>query len=174
MSASLDQRLLHAARQQIMRRREIDARTGCWNWTGRVNDRGYGAISAFRKQTKAHRVSWIVHFGPIPAGIHVLHRCDNRKCMNPRHLFLGSNAANMADKARKKRAWIPPSIRDFEPRLTASQVEYIRSTDIAGTELARQFGLTATAIYHIRAGRSYRSLLSATPTSAPYPTPGGA
>ena len=83
-----------------MLRYEIDSATGCWNWSGYIGTHGYGAMSRGRL---AHRVSWETHKGAIPPGLHVLHECDNRKCVNPAHLFLGGQSANMKDASAKGR-----------------------------------------------------------------------
>jgi len=86
---------------------KVDKSGDCWEWTAYKNKGGYGCVCVDGKQQKAHRVSYILHHGSIPNGLHVLHRCDNPKCVNPKHLFLGTHADNMADKARKGRARIP-------------------------------------------------------------------
>ena len=80
------------------------ADTGCIEWTGRLDAKGYGRFSAAGGEVLAHRIAYSVHFGAIPEGAHILHRCDNRRCVNPHHLFLGSNDENMADMVRKGRA----------------------------------------------------------------------
>lgn len=84
----------------------------CWLWTGAVKAGGlpYGRIKIVARALgveyveKAHRLSWRLHFGPVPEGMHVLHRCDNARCVNPAHLWLGTNADNHHDKAVKGRA----------------------------------------------------------------------
>ena len=79
---------------------------GCWVWGGYRNRGGYGFTRVGGRGAPgklAHRLSWELHRGPIPNGLHVLHRCDNPSCVRPDHLFLGTNQENIADRIAKGR-----------------------------------------------------------------------
>ncbi len=83
--------------------------SGCWLWQGHYHKDGYGWLDigsrtdGTRGQILAHRLSWQIHFGPIPDGLGVLHKCDTPPCVRPEHLFLGTQKANMTDAAAKQR-----------------------------------------------------------------------
>jgi hypothetical protein len=79
---------------------------GCWIWVGAtagVPRREYGCLGFLNRVEKAHRISWILHTGPIPEGMDVLHRCDVRTCVRPDHLFLGTDKENVEDRQSKQR-----------------------------------------------------------------------
>lgn len=81
----------------------VEKTESCWNWTGSMRENGYGQFSLANKPIKAHRVSWLIFNGIIPTNKYILHKCDNRKCVRPDHLFVGTQKDNIADMICKKR-----------------------------------------------------------------------
>ena len=125
----------------------VDRTDACWNWTGALNSDGYGSWGG-PGADKAHRVAWRLANGEIPQGAHVLHRCDNRRCVNPDHLFLGSNADNVADKMAKNRHLRGEATH--AARLTEDDVRAIRADSRDNATIGRQYGVTTTTIWQIK------------------------
>jgi HNH endonuclease len=131
---------------------KVEKTDACWRWLATKNNKGYGmfyAGAANGSKDLAHRVSWILHNGPIPEGKNVLHRCDNPECTNPEHLFVGSHRDNMRDKHAKGRAY--PASADRRRKLTPEQGAEAKKMHEAGTPLralARHFGCDRDAVRH--------------------------
>lgn len=87
--------------QRLLKGYKVAKDTGCWEWQGQLSRVGYGMIKVFGKMTTVHRYSYELHKGPITGGLWVLHDCDNKKCMNPSHLHLGTHADNMREAAER-------------------------------------------------------------------------
>lgn len=77
----------------------------CWEWTGARSPQGYGNVGIGGTSTTAQRLSWMVHYGDIPQGLIVRHRCDNPPCVNPRHLELGTHKDNVQDARQRSAVW---------------------------------------------------------------------
>lgn len=86
---------------------KVNKTENCWNWIGGGRGNGYGAIKYNNKVIDTHRLSWILHYGEIPEKLFICHKCDNRKCVNPEHLFLGTSSDNMKDCSNKGRLVFP-------------------------------------------------------------------
>lgn len=132
---------------------EVALETGCWDWTASTINCGYGQFKADGKMVRAHRVSYELYKGLIPEGLCVLHKCNNRKCVNPDHLFLGSKADNMSDKVAKNRQSRLKGSENGNSKLTALQVIEIRELYARGNYtqeyLGKMSGVTNMQISNI-------------------------
>jgi hypothetical protein len=99
----------------------------CWEWTGTIGASGYGRIMYSRKVIQAHRLSWIVHNGKIPKGLWVLHKCNNRCCCNPNHLYVGTPKDNYLDMIVAGRDGRPKGQEHGMAKLTNKDVLFIRA-----------------------------------------------
>lgn len=132
--------------------------SGCWLWigsmtgTGHACGKGYGAISKDGRYVRAHRISWEMANGPIPDGMHVLHKCDTTTCVNPDHLFIGTNLDNVLDKVAKGRARSGRlcGSRNGASKLTDETVRLIRVSSESAPILAAKLGVSSTAIKRVR------------------------
>lgn len=130
--------------------------TGCWLWTGNVSSDGYGHFWNRGRDEKATRYAYRTMVGRIPDGLWVLHRCDNPSCVNPAHLFVGTPRDNVLDMFAKGRGNPPRGERHHQAKLTAEDVEAIRSTGGPAWRLAEKYGVCASHIRRVRRGRVWR------------------
>lgn len=144
----------------------VEMGLGCWLWTGSKHGFGYGLIAGDRGRRWptlfAHRVSWELHFGPIHDRLFVLHRCDNPACVNPAHLFLGTQKDNVRDCASKGR--ISRGTGRHSAKLDEFTVALIRKRRAAGealNSLAIEFGVGKSAIHAATTGRTWKHVKEA-------------
>lgn len=138
----------------------------CWLWTGAVNSHGYGRLRSGedRSVLRAHRVSWELHFGPIPDGLFVLHYCDNPPCVRPDHLFLGTNTDNLRDASKKGRTGpqLHPERYQGEnghrTKLTERDVRDIRRATASQQAIAAQYGINPSSVSKIVLRKTWKHI----------------
>lgn len=139
--------------------KRVEKSDSCWLWTGHVQ-RDYGAFWVRRKFYFAHRYSWELHFGDIPEGMCVCHKCDTPTCVRPEHLFLGSVLDNIKDRDQKSRTCKGEA--HWCSKLTVDDVKEIRRLYQFGkrgsgaTTIARQFGISKPVVLHIVNRRGWK------------------
>lgn len=154
---------------------KVDKETpnGCWEWTASRNNNGYGLFrpGGLAPKRLAHRLSWVHHNGPLGDGQYVLHKCDNPKCVNPDHLFVGSKKDNMQDcKAKGRNRYIRPNVPpprhvgSDHPRakMTEDDVAQFRhrlsENQISLRGLARETGLNVKTLSNMRDRITWRNV----------------
>jgi hypothetical protein len=133
----------------------------CWGWLAARHEKvWYGVFTVARKTAHAHRFSYELHNGPIPKGKHVLHKCDNPACSNPRHLFLGDQISNNKDRDRKGRLRVGrlPGSKHHQAKLNEDNVLAIRASSATAKDIGEQYGVTAALIYMIRGRKIWRHI----------------
>lgn len=156
------QKLRQPLRERFYAKVSPEPNSGCWLWTGATKELGYGVIGLGRREdgtAKAHRVSYELHKGPT-GGLCVLHECDNPACVNPDHLRLGTLKDNARDCVSRGRNFIPDNRGSNAKwaRLNEEKVRNILTRRVPGTEYARLYGVSKSAVYQIWRGNNWRSL----------------
>lgn len=149
--------------QRLLTKYSTDPDTGCWNWTGHTYPDGYGRIREFgseKRFVRAHRVSYQHFHGPVPDGLVVMHKCDNKRCINPDHLEVGTSAQNVRDAhARGLVTHMYRGMPAPQTKLTPDQVAVIRQKYAAGgvsqAAIGREFGVSKNTIQALICGRSW-------------------
>ena len=125
-------------------------KAGCWEWIGSLMLDGYGRITNKQKAILAHRLSYTIHNGEIPEGLFVCHKCDNRKCVNPKHLFLGTSLDNVRDMMKKGRGNKNFGEKVWNAIFNEQNVEDIFLDNRGCNAIAKEYGVSRGAIRGIK------------------------
>lgn len=140
---------------------KVQKTDGCWIWRGSLHDWGYGHLRHGGKDFKAHRVAWALINGPIPEGMEVLHSCDNPPCVNPSHLFLGTQQDNIDDMMQKGHYTRHAAFGEANgsSKLTETQVsEILQAKGQTSSILASKYAVSPSLIKQIRRREIWKSL----------------
>jgi hypothetical protein len=128
---------------------KVNKTESCWIWTGR-KDSGYGRLTYKGKKVKANRLVWFLTYGEWPdQSIHVLHKCDNRACVNPDHLFLGTNYDNVMDKVQKIEQDSNSNLMMF------FEIKKLFESGEPRKNIAKKFNIHEKYVYHVISGKSW-------------------
>ena len=146
---------------RFMSKVAVNEDSGCWEWTGAKEKRGYGFFWFNRRQVGSHRFSFMAFVGEIAKGNLVCHKCDNPKCVNPYHIFQGTHKDNMQDRNKKGRQ--TNGEEHGSARLTNQDVILIKKfieqkSYRSGNFLARWFGVSQVRISAIKTGKTWRHI----------------
>lgn len=137
----------------------MEPMSGCWLWDSSLSSRGYGVIKRNYKKIKAHRAAYELFVGEIPVGLFVLHKCDVPSCVNPDHLFLGTNSDNMQDMLKKGRQPDLKGEKNPSAKLNPAKVKCIKILlgDKSKTqqEIANIYSIGRTVISDIKRGKTW-------------------
>ena len=158
---------------------KVDTSGSCWEWKG-ANDGRYGQFYLNGRNVKAHRVSYELAYGEIPAGLNICHKCDNTKCVNPAHLFAGTQTDNLQDCIKKGRngavtkPWsfakgdkhgtrlhpdsVMQGVKHQKAKLSEDDVSYLRAHKGEKSEraFAKQFGVSHSLIHQVLSVKTWR------------------
>lgn len=139
-----------------------DSENKCWLWIASKNNKGYGHFSSHGHYITAHRFAYQAFVGAIPDGQVICHRCDNPACVNPAHLFAGTQSENILDMVAKNRRDTAKGTRLPQAKLTPDEVIEIRclyaTGDFTQSELSQRFGVTQSMVGHIVRNRYWKHL----------------
>lgn len=131
----------------------------CWEWTAHKEEAGYGKFKLEGRMQRSHRVSWTLTNGDIPTGLCILHRCDFPACVNPNHLFIGTQIDNIMDRDAKGRNNYNSGESHHNARLDETDVKFIRywlKKNYKHQKIADVFGVSRSTITDINGGRSWK------------------
>lgn len=142
--------------RRVMEERTIpEPMSGCHIWLGTILSNGYGQVAMAGKKVSTHRVAWLLSHGEIPGGMYVCHRCDNKQCVNPAHLFLGrpvDNTHDAMDKGRQRSVLTVGRVAEIHRRLAAGETQ---------SAIAKGWGIHPSTISYVNTGTTWRHVEAA-------------
>lgn len=147
-------------RERFERFIQPEPNSGCWLWRGGVS-RGYGSFNLPAKAgtVRAHRMSYELYVGTVPAGLNVLHKCDVRGCVNPSHLEAGTQAENLRQRGQRNRASWPRGATHVSTKFTDAEIEAIRGDPRSTRAIGRAFGCSGHFVSMVKLGKRRGQLL---------------
>jgi HNH endonuclease len=153
--------LMRPAEERFWRVTDKSSDDACWEYFGLQSTNGYGRFKIGKKNIRAHRYSYELHKGPIPDGLVVRHTCDNKLCVNPAHLLVGTQADNMQDMVTRKRGGKSQGSSHAYAKLSESDIPVIRALVDSGKSLSavsRLYGVGVCAISNIAKRKSWKHI----------------
>jgi hypothetical protein len=133
--------------------------TGCWEWQKNIQQNGYGHMKHSGKAKGVHRISYEMHKGKIPEGAYVLHVCDVRCCVNPKHLFLGTAMDNALDKKGKNRHAHGTMVNTSKlTELQVLEMYALFDSGVGSPTVGRKYGIATSMAWNIKTGKSWAHL----------------
>ena len=145
-------------KEKILSNVVVNEETGCWDWQRSKTRNGYGHVRVGKKLKSSHRISYEVFLGEIGSNLNVLHKCDNRGCCNPDHLFLGTHSDNMRDKVSKNRQYKPTGINHPKSKLDESDVRAILQDTRSMNDIGASYNIHPTVVGKIKSGKLWKHL----------------
>jgi len=131
----------------------------CWHWTGRFDEDGYGKINYAKKTKRTHRLSYELHVGPIPEKLLVLHKCHDRKCVNPDHLKIGTNDENMSDMVEAGRSVRGSATHSAKlNQLDVLEIRNLRKQNFTQQSIADKYNVSQFAIAQIVNNKTWKHI----------------
>ena len=137
----------------------IEKTGDCWIWRGSISSNGYGIYQTYKRYlgtSWAHRVAYILKYGEIPKNLEIMHNCDNKLCVNPEHLSLGTHQENENGKLARGRTL--QGVNHPQAKLTKEQVQRIKVEQGTYKEIAKRYNTSPSQICNIRKGNSWKSV----------------